>query len=108
MINDKQRKMLTSLLDRPSRKIQIDRLIENTNGSRKLIVEPLEVLDKTKEHFQNQLRLRNFKKENLNSEWEKIYKPKLSIQPDWYKDISQDITTDEWSEMLIGLKKIQL
>ena len=68
MINGKQGKMLTSLLDRPSRKIQIDRLIENTNGYRKLIVEPQEVLDKTKKHFQNQLRLRNFRKESLNGE----------------------------------------
>jgi hypothetical protein len=105
MINGKQGKMLTSLLNRLSSKIKIDRLIEDTNGYRELIVEPLAVLDKTKKHFQNQLRLQNFRKENLNDEWEKIYKPKTSIQSDWYKDISQDITLDEWSEILAGLKK---
>ena len=87
--------MLTSLLDRPSRKIQIDRLIENTNGYRKLIVEPQKVLDKTKKHFQNQLRLWNFRKESLNSKWREIYKPKTSIQSDWYKDISQNITVNK-------------
>jgi hypothetical protein len=95
MIGDNQGKMLRSLLDKPSKRIQIDRLIEENNNRRKLLIEPLEVLTRTKEHFQNQLRARHFKKEILKREWEEIYKPKDSIDRNWYKSINQNITEEE-------------
>jgi plasmid stabilization system protein ParE len=51
MINGKQRRMLMSLLDRPIKKIRIDRLIELENLSRVLITDSHMVLEKTKFHF---------------------------------------------------------
>ena len=60
MIDEKQGKMLISLLDKPSKKIKIDRLIGEVKGRRKLFIESTEVLEKTKEHYQNQFRSRHF------------------------------------------------
>jgi hypothetical protein len=60
MINGKQGRMLMSLLDKPLNKIRIDRLVELEDLNRKLITNPQEVLEKTKKHFQQQFRIRNF------------------------------------------------
>ena len=105
MIDEKQGKMLISLLDKPTKKIQLDRLFSEENGRRNLIIKPAEVLIKTKEHYQNQFRSRQFNQNIRKKRWEEIYKPKESIKEEWYKELNQDITEEEWSEMLDGLKK---
>ena len=104
MINDKQERMLTSLLDKPIKKIRIDRLIECENLSRVLITDPHKVLEKMKEHFQQQFRARNFQSHKIKNDWERIYQPKEEIDEDWYKQLSQDIAEEEWIEMLSELK----
>ena len=53
MIDKKQSKMLISLLDKLTKKIQIDRLINKENGQRNLVIKLAEILKKTKEHYQN-------------------------------------------------------
>jgi len=60
MIDGKQGKMLISLLDKPTKKIQLDRLINEENSRRNLVIKPAKVLKKTKEHYQNQFRLCHF------------------------------------------------
>ena len=105
MINNDQGKMLRSLLDKPSNKINLDRLIEEENGQRKLLIEPTEVMSKTKNHFQKQLRMRHFRLELLENKWKEIYRSKKTIEAEWYKNLDQDITEEEWSEMLASLKK---
>jgi len=80
MINNNQGKMLRSLLDKPSNKINLDRLIEEENGRRNLLIEPTEVMFKTKNHFQKQLRMRHFKLELLENKWKEIYRPKKAIE----------------------------
>src|SRR6185295_7780076 len=105
MIDRKQDKMLISLLDKPTKKIQLDRLINEENGRRNLVIKPAEVLKKTKEHYQNQFRSRHFDQNIYRERWEEIYKPKEFIKKEWYKDLNQDISEAEWNEMLQGLKK---
>jgi hypothetical protein len=60
MIDKQQGKMLTSLLNKPIRKINIDRLLEENDLTRRLITNPEEVLESTSRHFKNQFRARNF------------------------------------------------
>ena len=95
MIDGKQGKMLISLLDKPTKKIQLDRLFSEENGQRNLIIKPAEVLIKTKEHYQNQFRSRQFNQNIRKERWEEIYKPKESIKEEWYKELNQDITEEE-------------
>ena len=95
MIDGKQGKMLISLLDKPSKKIKIDRLIKEADGSRKLFIEADEVLDETKKHYQNQFRSRNFDQEILKERWMENYKPKKEIKEEWFQDLDQSITEEE-------------
>ena len=104
MINDKQERMLTNLLDKPIKKIRIDRLIEQEDLSRSLITDPHKVLEKTKEHFQQQFRARNFQSHEIKNKWAQIYQPKKEINEDWYKQLNKDIAKEEWFEMLSELK----
>src|SRR6185436_3348299 len=104
MINGKQGRMLTNLLDKPIKKIRLDRLIEQEGLSRSLITDPHEVLKKTKEYFQQQFRVRNFQSQEIKNKWAQIYQPKKEIDEDWYKQLNKNITEEEWSEMLSELK----
>ena len=60
MIDGEQGQMLSSLLEKPNRKIKIDKLIKTTENGKELLVEPEEVLEETKEHYQGQFRARYF------------------------------------------------
>ena len=105
MIDDKQGQMLSSLLEKPHRKIKIDKLVKTTENGRELLIEPEEVLEETKEHYQGQFRARYFDQKICKDRWAKIYEPKKSIQEIWYVDLDKEINEEEWLEMLADLKK---
>ena len=105
MIDGKQGKMVASLLEKPYKKIQIDRLLVEHEMQRELITDPQEVLTKTKEHFQKQFRSRNFNQELWKNNWEEIYKPIKRIQEAWYSELAQSISEEEWFNILKELKK---
>lgn len=105
MIDGKQGKMLASLLEKPYRKIQIDRLLEEKDNYKELITDPDEVLKRTKEHFQNQFRPRHFDQNLWEENWKEIYKPKKEIQEEWYEKLDHNVTEVEWLDMLKDLKK---
>ena len=88
MIDGEQGRMLSSLLEKPNMKVQIDRLVKKVNCNRELVIEPEEVLSKTKKHYQNQFRARRFDQKICNDRWIEIYKPKNSIQEGWYKNLN--------------------
>ena len=75
------------------------------DGSRKLFIEADEVFDETKKHYQSQFRLRNFDQEILKERWMENYKSKKEIKEEWFQDLDQSITEEEWSDMLAGVKK---
>jgi hypothetical protein len=66
MIDGKQGKMLKSILEKPIKKLQIDRLIGEEDNKRRLYIEPEEVLNETRNHFQSQFRSRRFNLEIFN------------------------------------------
>jgi len=105
MIDGKQGKMLRSILEKPIKKLQIDRLIGEEDNKRRLYIEPEEVLNETRNHFQSQFRSRQFNSEIFNERWREVYEPKKSIEEDWYCELNQSITEEEWNEMLAELKK---
>jgi hypothetical protein len=104
MLDGKQRKMLASLLDKPYRKVKIDRLIDKQPHERLLLTETEEILKRTQTHFQNQFRKRNFDQSRLNSNWEEIYYPKPNISREWYNNLEDEIGEEEWQGMLAELK----
>ena len=104
MLENKQGKMLSSLLNKPFSKITVDRLFKEQGNTRTLITDPKEVLKETKQHYENQIRARNPKDLTKSSKWGEIYKPISWIQESWYKDLSNEITEEEWLTTIRTLK----
>ncbi|CAG8765185.1 17094_t:CDS:2, partial [Dentiscutata heterogama] len=72
MIVKEQKRMLTSLLEKLTSKVTIDRVYTEEAESAQLEMKPKEVLRITKEHFQNQ------------------------VQENWYNSLLEPIELEEW------------
>jgi exonuclease III len=95
MIKNNQRRMINSLLEKPFKKVVIDRLLVEEEGNKELLNEPVEVLEKTADHFRKQFKKRNFQEEDFTSEWKSIYNPIARIQASWYEDLNSEVTEEE-------------
>ena len=60
MIKDNQRRMINSLLEKPFKKVVIDKLLIDEREGKELFNEPEEVLRRIAEHFKKQFKKRNF------------------------------------------------
>ena len=103
MIQNDQGKMLRSLLNKPYRKISIDRIMIQQYSSCVLITEPAKLLEKTQEHFQQQFRKRNINMDEFTDEQIKIYRPKEEIQDSCYSNLLKNIDAEEWDSILKDL-----
>ena len=104
MIKTDQGKMIASLLNRPYKKVTLDRVIEQTEEETKLVTEAELVKEATVEHYKKQFRRRNTKLEEMSESWKEIYKPRSYIKEEWYKDIGKRIEEEEWNEIIRELK----
>jgi len=80
MIKTDQGKMIASLLNRPYKKVTLDRVIEQTEEETKLVTEAELVKEATVEHYKKQFRKRNTKLEEMSESWKEIYKPRSYIK----------------------------
>ncbi len=104
MIKDNQRRMINSLLEKPFKKVVIDRLLIDKEGDRELYNEPEEVLKRTAEHFKRQFKKRNFQQEGISNEWKEVYEPITRVKESYYQSLSDRVTEKEWDAMLKKLK----
>ena len=95
MIKDNQRRMINSLLEKPFKKVVIDRLLIDNEGDRELYNEPEEVLIRTAEHFKRQFKKRNFQQEGISNEWKKVYEPITRVKESYYQSLSDRVTEKE-------------
>ncbi|CAG8710529.1 15512_t:CDS:2, partial [Dentiscutata heterogama] len=96
MIVKEQKRMLTSLLEKSTAKVTIDRVYTEEAESARLETKPKEVLRITKEHFQNQFRKRKTNIALLNGDWHQEYSPIAWIQENWYDSLLEPIELEEW------------
>ena len=80
MIKTDQGKMLASLLNKPYKKITLDRLIKQVEEDTILITKPEEVKTNVAEHYKMQFRKRNTKLETMTEKWKEIYKLKKALE----------------------------
>src|SRR5260364_22466 len=92
--------MLNSILERPTRKIKIDRACEESGDDFRLFTNEKEILNKVETHFKEQFKKRNFFVSNLRGVWKEQYKPKEGIKAEWYNQVSNKITLAEWDYAL--------
>jgi hypothetical protein len=80
MIKTDQGKMIASLLNKPYKKVTLDRIIEQTEEETRLVTEAELVKEATVEHYKKQFRKRNTKLEEMSESWKEIYKPQSHIK----------------------------
>ena len=95
-----QKKMLTSLLERPYGKVVLDRVYVRRQESTNLLTSPAEVLEEVWSHFQNQFINRREDSAEIEKLWFEEYQPKDRIIENWYDPVTQPITLEEWQLML--------
>ena len=104
MIKDNQRRMINSLLEKPFKKVVIDRLLIDKEGDRERYNKLEEVLKRTAEHFKRQFKKRNFQQEGILNEWKEVYEPITRVKESYYQSLSDRVTEKEWDAMLKKLK----
>jgi len=95
MIKTDQGKMIASLLNKPYKKIMLDRFIEQEEETTNLIVEPESVKTGVAEHYKKQFRKRNTKLEEMSKRWKEVYKPQERIKEEWYIGVEEGIKEKE-------------
>ena len=104
MIKTAQGRMIASLLNRPYKKIVLDRFIKQVEEETVLIMKPEEVKVGVAEHYKKQFRKRNTRLEEMSERWKEIYKPQERIKEEWYKEVEEEIKEEEWEEIIKELK----
>ncbi|CAG8825730.1 45182_t:CDS:2, partial [Gigaspora margarita] len=86
-------KILASILEKPLKKVSIDRVLEQLGNKRVLYNEPSEVLDRTRLHYQNQFKEREIgdSRELVNE----FYKSLKEVDKRWYGELAEEISLDE-------------
>src|ERR1043165_8837182 len=96
--------MIASLLNRPYKKIVLDRFIKQEGESMCLVSEPESVRAGIAEHYKEQFRKRNTKLEEMSERWKEIYEPREHIREEWYKEVEEEVKEKEWEETIKELK----
>jgi len=104
MIKTDQGKMLASLLNKPYKKILLDRLIKQVEEKTYLITKSEKVKINVAEHYKLQFRKRNTKLKTMTEKWKEIYKLREGIKEEWYAELEEKIKEEEWEETLRELK----
>ena len=104
MIKTDQGRMIASLLNRPYKKIVLDRFVKQVGEETVLITKPKEVKIGVAEHYKKQFRKRNTKLEEMSDKWKEIYRPRENIKEEWYIKVEERIKEEEWEEILRELK----
>ena len=104
MIKTDQGKMIASLLNRPYKKIVLDRYVKRQEEETILVTEPEAVKSGIAEHYRDQFRKRNTKLNEMSKSWKEVYKPQEHIKEEWYEAVSEKIREKEWEEIIRELK----
>src|ERR1043165_10251328 len=104
MIKTDQGKMIASLLNKPYKKIVLDRFIKQEENLTCLVSEPESVKAGVAEHYREQFRKRNTKLAKMSERWKEIYRPQRHIKDEWYEEVEEEIKEKEWEEVVKELK----
>src|ERR1044072_3998900 len=94
--------MIDSFLEKPHRKIVIDRLMHNENGIDTLVTDPSEIKKLTNKHFQTCAGGANEEKQ-IPDNWKHQYKPQSYIDEKIYDNLMSPPSYDEWTQVIHNL-----
>ena len=87
--------MLSSLLERSSQKIWLDRVMIRDEEQEVLLTEEKEVLNKMRLHFKKQFSKRKVSNSKITDKWAEAYRPIAKINANIYKPLSELISMQE-------------
>src|SRR5260364_457860 len=96
--------MIASLLNRPYKKLVLDRYIEQGEKESVLEIEPETVKRGIAAHYENQFRKRATRLEEMSEKWKELYRPRKDIDEKWYSKVKEEVEQEEWREVLRELK----
>jgi len=107
LIGKNDKLMLNSILERPWRKILIDKVLKREGSNHsvgELISEPYKIKKEVKEFYQGHFKKRKHNFERMSKDWIEEYEPKHWIDPTWYEEVEQPIQEPEWIECIKDAK----
>src|SRR5260364_279498 len=96
--------MIASLLNRPYKKLVLDRYMEQREKESVLEIEPETVKKGVMAHNENQFRKRATRLEEMSEKWKELYRPRKDIDEKWYSKVEKEIEQEDWREVLGELK----
>ena len=99
-----QRSMIDSMLSKNRKKIVLDRvLVENTDGSQELLLDPEDIKDATVEHFKKAAGITHEHVMLMNERWTRQYTELSFVKDEWYNEIMTPPTLNEWLSIIHSL-----
>jgi hypothetical protein len=108
MIDKEERRMINSILEKPWKRIVVDKVIIQDpidKSAKILLTEPNEVKTAADEYYKDQFKARQHSFDTISEKWEQEYKPKENINKEWFKNILDPIEEGEWIENIQLAKK---
>ena len=96
--------MFSSLLERSSQKIQLDRVIIKNEEQEVLLTEEKEVLNKVRSHFKKQFQKRKVGNSRIINKQIEAYRPIAKINENIYDSLSKPISIQEQQAVLKDVK----
>ena len=96
--------MLSSLLERSSNRIKLDRVMVEDKENLTLVTEEKDVQNEVRSHFIKQFQKRKVNINKSSSRWVEAYKPIEKIDENIYKNINDPVSIQEWQEVLRDVK----
>ena len=92
--------MISSLLERSSKRVVIDRIVKDDNSDIVLVNQKEEVLEEVRNHFKKQFCKRNTWASDMLSRWKEVYNPLEKVNSRIYNSLKNKISEEEWLKAL--------
>ena len=92
--------MISSLLERSSKRVVIDRIVKDDNSDIVLVNQKEEVLEEVRNHFKKQFCKRNTRASDMPSRWKEVYNPLEKVNSRIYDSLGNKISEEEWLKAL--------
>ncbi|PKK55293.1 hypothetical protein RhiirC2_802802 [Rhizophagus irregularis] len=95
-LKDNKKHMLDSILNRKRKKLVLDKVLIEKNGSKYLCSTDQEITDAMVDHYQNAAGKKLNVDSIMNERWLAQYASKSDINDEWYASTVKEITEEEW------------
>ena len=96
--------MISSLLERSSKRVVIDRIVKDDNSDIVLVNQKEEVLEEVRNHFKKQFRKRNTRASDMPSRWKEVYNPLEKVNSRIYDSLGNKISEERSGDLSVVVR----